>query len=307
MLLLIVLHKGWALERQIQTQMEMQTQTHSPFAHPHIWSSPLSHKHTRPQTSQSTMTSSTTPPKCANCPTTTNLKRCAKCLDEWYCSRTCQKTHWKQHKKSCSSTDSSVPNPTPSSSPSSTSKPTAATKNLSTPIETPFHKLHTGIWLHDRCEKDVFKLLIDTFRLRYIDEYTFEGKINNGTVQAGEENSKPAFQQFLNLVQSKSGILPPWWSIDKTEECVAFGMESGDWSDLHHAVDKQGIIDHYGEGLMPMQMRMLYEKISGRGLMGQSGEGMLRMQMSAESGGFGGYSAMVDLGNAAKSFRASRG
>lgn len=58
---------------------------------------------------------------------------------------------------------------------------------------------------------------------------------------------------------------------------------------------------------MPMQMRMLYEKISGCGLMGQSCDGMLRMQMLEESGGLGGYSEMVDLGNAAKAFRASRG
>jgi splicing suppressor protein 51 len=227
------------------------------------------------------MVSSTSPSICANCPTTTNLKRCAKCLHEWYCSRTCQKTHWKQHKKSCS-TGSSVPNPTPSSS-SSTPKPTA-TKNFSTPIDKPFHKLNAGTWLHDRCEKDVFRLLIDTFRLRCTDDYTFEGKINSGTIQAGEANSKTAFQESLRFTESKTGILPPWWSNDKTEPCIAFGMESGDWSNLHHAVTKQDVIDHYGDRDMTMQMRMLYEKITGRGPMGHKGESMLQMQMAAERG-----------------------
>jgi splicing suppressor protein 51 len=61
-------------------------------------------------------------------------------------------------------------------------------------------------------------------------------------------------------------------------------MESGDWSSLHRTVGKQDIIDHYGDRDMPMQMRMLYEKITGRGPMGHNGEHMLRMQMSAETG-----------------------
>ncbi|KAH0373214.1 hypothetical protein KCU65_g544, partial [Aureobasidium melanogenum] len=244
------------------------------------------------------MVSSAASSKCANCSATTNLKCCAKCQDEWYCSRSCQKAHWKLHKKSCNSKDK----PTPSSSSPSTYKPTAS-KNLSKTIDKPFHKLDAGTWLHDRSEKDVFKLLIDAFRLRCTDEYTFENKTTKGTVQAGGPNSKPAFQQFLLLAESKTGILPSWWSRDKTEKCVAFGMDSGDWSDLHRAVEKQDIINHYGESLMPMQMRMFYEKTSGRGLMGQSCNGMLQMQKREESGTLGMYSSMLDLGDAAKAFR----
>ncbi|KEQ66684.1 uncharacterized protein M437DRAFT_81164 [Aureobasidium melanogenum CBS 110374] len=160
------------------------------------------------QDSRIIMISSTASSKRAHCSTTTNLKCCAKCHNEWYCSRSCQKTHWKLHKKSCTSKDGSMP------SSSSTRKPTAS-KNLSKTIDKPFHKLDAGTWLHDRSEKDVFKLLIDTFRLRCMDEYTFENKITKGTVQAGEPNSKPAFQKFLHLAESKAGVLPFWWSRDK--------------------------------------------------------------------------------------------
>lgn len=250
------------------------------------------------------MVSSTAPAKCANCPKTINLKCCAKCLDESYCSRSCQKAHWRLHKKSCSSKDSSTPLSSTAPS-SSTSKPAEAKtlpKTLSKTIGKPFHKLDAGTWLHDRSEKDVFKLLIDSFRLRCSDEFTFENKITKGTVQAGEANSKTAFESFLRLVGSKSGILPSWWFHDKAEECVAFCMNSGDWSDLHRAVEKQGIIEHYGETLMPMQMRMFYEKISGRGLMGQNCNSMLQMQKRQENGELR-YSSMLDLSDVAKSFR----
>lgn len=248
------------------------------------------------QDSRIIMVSSTASSGCAHCSTTTNLKCCARCQDEWYCSRPCQRAHWKLHKKSCTSKDSSTPLP------SWTRKP-AASKRLSKTIDKPFHKLDAGTWLHDRSEKDVFKLLIDTFRLRCMDEYTFENKITKGTVQAGEPNSKPAFQKFLHLAESKAGVLPFWWSRDKAEECVAFGMGSGDWSDLHRAVEKQDIINHYDGSLMPMQMRMFYEKTSERGLMGQSCNGMLQKQKREESGNLGAYSSMLDLGDAAKAFR----
>ena len=29
------------------------------------------------------------------------MKRCARCMDAWYCGTDCQKEHWKQHKKTC--------------------------------------------------------------------------------------------------------------------------------------------------------------------------------------------------------------
>jgi hypothetical protein len=71
-----------------QTQMQKQTQTHSPFAHPHIRSSHLFEKHIKThKTLPTIMVSSNSPQKCAHCPTTTNLKRCEKCQKEFYCTR----------------------------------------------------------------------------------------------------------------------------------------------------------------------------------------------------------------------------
>jgi splicing suppressor protein 51 len=132
--------------------------------------------------------------------------------------------------------------------------------------------------LHDRCENDVFKLLIYTFRLRCTDDYTFDGKIISGTIQAGEQNSESAFRtSLLFIAENKSAFLPPWWSTDKAEECITYGMNTNNWSNLYSAVTKQDLIEHYGDKDMPMQMRMLYEKITGRGPMGRKCGGMLQM------------------------------
>lgn len=76
-----------------------------------------------------------------------------------------------------------------------------------------------------------------------------------------------------------------------------------DWSALHRAVEKRDIIEHYGESLMQMQMHMFYKKMLGRSSMGQNCKGKLQMQKREESGELGGHSSIMDLGNAAKSFR----
>lgn len=73
-----------------------------------------------------------------------------------------------------------------------------------------------------------------------------------------------------------------------------------DWSCLNRRAEKSDISQHYGNSLMPMQLRMLGEKIYGRGVAGQSGAGMMRMMMMQETGSSGGHSSLLD---ASASFR----
>lgn len=43
-------------------------------------------------------------------------------------------------------------------------------------------------------------------------------------------------------------------------------MDKSQWSDLHCAVEKGDIVEHYGDGMMPMKLRLLAEKIYGKGI-----------------------------------------
>jgi mitochondrial splicing suppressor protein 51 len=249
------------------------------------------------------------PSTCSHCSKTAEelgheLKRCAKCKNARYCSHECQKAEWKTHKKVCgknvdlngkntainTQSDSEVrtPRSTNSNTPSNSSSRSASpsTKNLKGGNENGFHRLETRTWLHDRPETDVYKLLIDTYRLRQEDDCKFTGVNFADSIYSGEV-SFPAshFRKFLKKAKTRPDLLPSWWNAEKENECIEFGRGKEDtWANLAAIVEKADIIEHYGNPLMPMQLRMLGEQIYGAGPMGHNGKGMRQLMMAVERG-----------------------
>lgn len=226
------------------------------------------------------MSASTTVEKCANCGKTDSLKRCAKCKKTSYCSRDCQKNDWKPHKKACGSYGGSTSN--------------ASSGGPITTVEKPFSKLSTRTWLHDRPQGDVYKLLIDTFRLRQEDDYNLDGDVEEGTVYAGAEDSVPAFKSFMDKISEKPGLLPPWWTQEDVVKCLDVGTKGGYYS-LAAAPKKADFIEHYSDPQMPMQMRLFGEQIIGRGPGGQDGAGILAITAQMEGGNSGMHSSTMDM------------
>ncbi|OJD31510.1 mynd domain [Diplodia corticola] len=222
---------------------------------------------------------------CASCgKVSDDLKRCAKCHSERYCNRDCQKAHWKTHKKVCASRAANAAPPT--------------AKNLDVPITNPFTRLTTRTWLHDRSERDTYKLLIDAYRMRMDDQYKFEGDIDADCVMGGEvESSIGGFTRFLlKLHRAAPQLLPPWWTPQKEEACKSAGMRHGAWESLRATPEKEDFIEHYGDSRMPMQLRMFAEAVYGSGPGGQSGKMMMEMMASTEEGGerSGGHADVLD-------------
>jgi splicing suppressor protein 51 len=153
------------------------------------------------------------------------------------------------------------------------------------------------MYLHDRPERDVFKLLIESFRMRQADDLDFENKATPRSIYTGAPSSIEPFRQYLAKAATRPKLLPPWWTADKQEECALFG-ESGAWSDLKKKVTKHEMIQHYGDPKLPMQVRMLAEMIIGIGTMGQDGSDVRKMMMQVESGGLsnGGHMSTLDIG-----------
>lgn len=82
----------------------------------------------------------------------------------------------------------------------------------------------------------------------------------------------PDFATFLDLAESREGLLPSWWSPEKRTACEAFSVQQmrGRYKDLGHAegnifafTDKKDIMEHYADNAMPMKLRILGEEIYG--------------------------------------------
>ncbi|KAK8084713.1 hypothetical protein PG997_005984 [Apiospora hydei] len=201
--------------------------------------------------------------ECNTCKKTgIDLKKCSKCQTTLYCSRDCQKADWKSHKKS-------------------------PPRGLDGPIYKPYTHLHERKWLHDRPEKDVYRLLIDCYRMRMADYVKFDGLAEAGSVQGGAADPEPSFRCFLQAVEAKPELLPPWWDDVKKEACVQLGRSGDDWSRLRCAVEKDEVVEHYGDTSFAMQLRLFGEQVFGNtpGTFGNGAqviEGMMRMEAPSD-------------------------
>lgn len=160
-------------------------------------------------------------------------------------------------------------------------------KGLKKHIDKPYHRLNSKTWLHDRPEEDVYKLLIDCFRMRQHDDFTMEGLKDKDGLYSGASHSQAGFKRFLVKAEARQDLLPQWWFMGKAAgNCRRLGGDLGaagtEWSSLARKVDKAAIIDHYGNPEMPMQLRMLGEQVYQRGPAGQSGAQMIKLKMDNE-------------------------
>ena len=101
--------------------------------------------------------------------------------------------------------------------------------------------------------------------MRVEDDYKFAGDTRG--LYNGDDPLED-FQEFLDMAETRNGILPSWWSEGKRQECEHKAVDTEEWSDLSCAVEKHDIIEHYGDATMPMKLRLLAEKIYGKKIEG---------------------------------------
>jgi splicing suppressor protein 51 len=191
-----------------------------------------------------------------------------------YCSTDCLKADKKKHRKHCGRQAEGRSN-----HPDASSKPNI--KNLEAPIHKPFTLLDRGTFLHDRPRPDVFRLLIDCYRLRVSDNFNLE------SIQP-PKNLRDGFKHFLSFAAQRPGLLPTWWDEGAAAECMAFGIEDvagTGWYSLAGRVGKAEVSAQYGTPFMAMYLRFLGEQVYLRGPGGQECKAFCRMMARKEQEG----------------------
>lgn len=197
------------------------------------------------------------------------LKRYTKCQTTTYCSRECQQEDWKSHKKVCNKNKDDA-------SPFANASQTEAVNPELDRLEQMFKMFSLGGGTSDRGnifnhpgkpgylsrlpETKAFAAIIDSYRLRVEDEYKFRGDASG---LYAEEDPLPEFREFLDQAEQCGDVLPSWWDRAKRRACERQAMRSSEWSCLTSAVEKSDIMEHYGDRLMPMRLRMLAERVTG--------------------------------------------
>ncbi|KAI8167377.1 hypothetical protein K4K49_005289 [Colletotrichum sp. SAR 10_70] len=134
---------------------------------------------------------------------------------------------------------------------------------LKSPVhpEKGWNRLGKGTWFHGRPETDVYKLLIDAYRLRMDDRWDIAKAKEPGSLYVpGATDGKEGFRIFLDKAEntkSEEGkpMLPTWWNAEKRKECEALGADTTQWTSLAKKVKKWDIHIHYDDMALAMQLR----------------------------------------------------
>ncbi|KAF3055451.1 hypothetical protein CFAM422_013076 [Trichoderma lentiforme] len=157
------------------------------------------------------------------------------------------------------------------------------TKGLEQPIEMPFTRLDKGTWLHKRPETDVYKILAEAYRLLATEAHFYEGEWMAAMLW-GCNLDQPGFQRFLRKAATRRGLLPPWWNREKEAACEQFFVNLPERPKMEYIEEIRTIMDHYGDRLFPLQLRMLAEAVYGTHPCGTDGTVMRELMMREERG-----------------------
>ena len=128
------------------------------------------------------------------------------------------------------------------------------------PVGDFFNTLCSDTYLHSFTEPYTYQQLVDCYRMRLEDDSNY---VNQKRGLYAGNNPVEDFHRFLDLAESRIGLLPRWWTVEKRNACELMVLDDTQWASVVRTVSKATIIEHYQDRVMPMQLRLLAEKIYG--------------------------------------------
>ncbi|RWA13127.1 hypothetical protein EKO27_g1998 [Xylaria grammica] len=213
-------------------------------------------------------------PCCAKCEKTCDdeaqMRKC--CEGTYYCNRKCERANFQHHKVSCPKLvpeTKETKKAKPKKKRAKKNKKSKARKFPSAPlikqIQKPFDRLKKGNYLQGRPDTDVYRLIIDAYRLRMEDNYTYADICYEDSIYGGAKDGLEGFRVFLQRAKEIPLMMPSWWNDKKQAECEELGRQHG-WSSLAEKINDASVRGHYEDKLIDIQLRMLAEDIYGTGI-----------------------------------------
>lgn len=112
----------------------------------------------------------------------------------------------------------------------------------------------------------MYKLLVDSYRLRASDEFYIEGQTCTGSLYGGSMDGSVAFEQYLIQAVSRPTLLPSWWSFAHHRNCIAFGVMPLQLHDLRQHLTHTMVVRHYGDVQLQVQLRIFADAVTGMGI-----------------------------------------
>ncbi|KAJ5750735.1 MYND domain protein [Penicillium manginii] len=138
---------------------------------------------------------------------------------------------------------------------------------LGVQIPNPFQRIKDKKWLHDRPKEDIYKLLIDAYRLRMDDDYKFLGLKQPNTPYADANcDGTASLEIFLRMAELLS-LLPTWWDESETTACVE-SAKLLTWSNTAIKITADYVRSYYEDPSMPMQLRIIAEQVVRKDIIG---------------------------------------
>ncbi|KND90042.1 hypothetical protein TOPH_05350 [Tolypocladium ophioglossoides CBS 100239] len=145
---------------------------------------------------------------------------------------------------------------------------------LDDPVTFAFTRLTYNTWFEGRRWTDVFKLLIDSYRLRLATQRDLDGKPRRVPDEERREVAN-GLRRFLHLAEEVPGLLPQEWNWVHATRCKLLAGCDEDitnWYSLEYLPNEDEITEWYEDDFFSVQLQIFAKLVYGTDVAGQDAE-----------------------------------